>query len=92
MAPVEPTSTTEEAKTATILDHEQAMVWQKALLTKKTLREDLAWYKCMPKDVLNSKTLKNLIKLLMRINKLFIAKANAAKILKALLCLKIDLR
>lgn len=28
----------------------------------------------------------------MRINKLFIAKANAAKILKALLFLKIDLR
>lgn len=53
MAPVEPASTTEEAKVA-ILDHEQAEVWQKALLTEKTLREDLAWYKRMPRDVLNS--------------------------------------
>ena len=61
-------------------------------MTEQMLRQELAWYKKMPKEVHNNQNIKNLIKLLIRINKLFAARGNAIKILTDLLTLKNDLR
>lgn len=63
-------------------------VWAKALNTEKMLREELALHKRLPKDVKNTRSLINLIKLLLRLKKLFGARSSAIRILRALLAFK----
>ena len=60
--------------------------------TEKSLRAELAWFKKLPSDVTKHRTLRNLVKLLLRVKKLFTAKSSAAKILRALMNLKKTLR
>ena len=52
------------------------------------LREELVWYKRLPKEVKIDRNTRNLIKLLLRINKLYLARASAIKILNALMTFK----
>ena len=52
------------------------------------LREELVWYKRLPKEVKIDRNTRNLIKLLLRINKLYLARASAIRILKSLLVFK----
>ena len=52
------------------------------------LREELSWYKRLPKAVKIDKNTRNLIKLLLRINKLYLARASAIRILNALMVFK----
>ncbi len=56
--------------------------------TERQLRAELAWSKKLPIDVTKHITFLNLLKLLLRVKKLFAAKSSAAKILKALNFLK----
>ena len=52
------------------------------------LRDELVWYKRLPKEVKMDKNTRNLIKLLLRINKLYLARASAIRILNSLLAFK----
>lgn len=65
-------------------DDDEAEVWTKALNTEKMLREELALHKRLPRDVQKTRSLINLIKLLLRLKKLYSARSCAIKILRAL--------
>lgn len=67
-------------------------LWAKALHTERQLRAELAWFKRLPLEVTKKRTFRNLVKLLLRVKKLFAAKSSAAKILRALQTLKSTLR
>ena len=53
------------------------------------MRKELVWYKRLPKEVSSTVNLCNLIKLFLRINKLYNARGFALKILKTVLAFKL---
>ena len=70
-------------------DEGQSEVWTKAINTEKLLREELALHKRLSRDVWKSpRTLRNLIKLLLRLKKLYSARSSAVRILRALIAFK----
>ena len=69
-------------------DDDEAEVWSKAVKTEAILREELALHRRLPKDVWKTRSLRNLIKVLLRLKKLFGARSSAIKILRSLMRLK----
>ena len=69
--------------------NDEAEVWAKAIETEKLLRGELALHKRLPRDVWKEpRTLRNLIKLLLRVKKLYSARSSAVRILRALIAFK----
>ena len=78
---------TEEGEQDGSNDEEE--VWAKAIETEKLLRGELALHKRLPRDVWKEpRTLRNLIKLLLRVKKLYSARSSAVRILRALIAFK----
>ena len=77
----------EEAK-----QDDDLILWAKALYTERCLKRELAWHKKLPSEVIKARNIRNLIKLILRVTRLFAARSAAVKILKALLVLKELLR
>ena len=69
-------------------DEPDPEVWAIVLNTENMLRLDLAIHKRLPKEVRTKRTLKNLIKLLLRLKKLYCARTSAVKILRAMVIFK----
>ena len=69
-------------------EDDESEVWAKALKTELMLREELAMHKRLPKDIWQNRSLRNLIKLLLRVKKLFGARSSAISILRSLLAFK----
>ena len=66
--------------------------WAKAVKTEQALRKQLVWYKRLPKEVFATVNSRNLIKIFLRITKLYNARSSALKILRLTLALKLALR
>ena len=62
----------------------EAAIWPKAIQTEYMLRLELVLYKRLPKEVKLDRNTRNLIKLLLRINKLYLARASDIRILNSL--------
>ena len=62
------------------------------MLTEKSLRREFALFRRLPKVVTQTKTIQNFTKVILRINKLFKARASALEILKKLLVFKQAIR
>ena len=60
--------------------------------TETNLEQELAWYRKLPPEVSTNMSVRNLVKVLLRIKKLFEARTSAIKILACLLQLKNALR
>ena len=56
-------------------EDDESDVWAKATKTELMLREELALHKRLPRDIWKTKSLRNLIKLLLRVKKLLAATA-----------------
>ena len=69
-------------------EDDESEVWAKALKTELMLREELAMHKRLPKDIWKTRSLRNLIKLLLRVKKLFSARSSAINILRSLIAVK----
>lgn len=69
-------------------DDDETLVWSKAVKTEAILREELALHRRLSKDVWKTRSLRNLIKLLLRLKKLFGARSSAIKILRSIMRLK----
>ena len=69
--------------------NDETEVWTKAIETEKLLRGELALHKRLPRDVWKTpRTLRNLIKLLLRLKKLYSARSSAVRILRSLIAFK----
>ena len=69
-------------------EDDESETWAKALKTELMLREELAMHKRLPKDIWKIRSLRNLIKLLLRVKKLFGARSSAINILRSLMAFK----
>ena len=69
-------------------EDDESEVWAKALKTELILREELAMHKRLPRDIWKTRSLRNLIKLLLRVKKLFGARSSAIRILRSLMAFK----
>lgn len=69
-------------------EEEEGETWKKAVKTEGILREEVALHRRLPKEVWKSKTLRNLIKVLLRLKKLYQARGSAIKVLRSLMRLK----
>ena len=69
-------------------DDSEAEVWTKALATESLLKDEVALHRRLPKEVWKTHSLRNLIKVLLRIKKLYGARTSALRILKTLTAFK----
>ena len=81
-----------EQSDATTDDNILSLLWGKALQTERNLVEELAWHRKLPPEVRKQASVRNLVKLLLRVRKLFEARSYAIKIISCLIQLKNVLR